>query len=192
MAHASDDIAQPKLGPLGWLRFVWTQLTSMSTALFLLLLLAVGAVPGSIFPQRSVDAVKVAQYKKDHPDLFPVLDALQFFDVFSSAWFSAIYLLLFISLIGCVIPRARVHYRHWRSAPPKTPARLERLPEHGSLEAGDGWTPAGAADAAAALLRKRGYRVDVRPAAGGRGPSIGAERGLVKELGNLVFHASLI
>lgn len=192
MAHASRDIAQPRLGVLGWLRFFWTQLTSMSTALFLLLLLAVAAVPGSIFPQRSVDATKVTQYKADHPDAFPVLDKLQFFDVFSSYWFSAIYLLLFVSLIGCVIPRARVHYKHWRSKPPRTPANLARLPEHGELSLS---APEGADDAArraADALRKRGYRVDVRPAAEGRPASVGAERGLFKELGNLVFHVSLV
>ncbi len=192
MAHAqSDEIKQPRLGPVGWLRFAWTQLTSMSTAIFLLLLLAVAAVPGSIFPQRSIDASKVTQYKTDHPDTFPLLDKIQMFDVFSSVWFSAIYLLLFISLIGCVIPRARVHYRHWRSAPPRTPARLDRLPEHGLVSA-PAADPTTAAEQAAALLKKRGYRVDVRPAQDGRPASIGAERGMLKELGNLLFHVSLI
>ena len=45
----------PRLGPVGWLRWGWRQLTSMRTALFLLMLLAVGAVPGSIFPQPATD-----------------------------------------------------------------------------------------------------------------------------------------
>ena len=36
----------PRLGPRGWARWTWRQLTSMRTALFLLLLLAVAAVPG--------------------------------------------------------------------------------------------------------------------------------------------------
>lgn len=192
MAHASDDIVQPKLGVVGWLRFFWTQLTSMSTALLLLLMLAVAAVPGSIFPQRAADAAKVTQYREDHPQAFPILDKLQFFDVYSSYWFSAIYLLLFISLIGCVIPRARVHWRHWRSAPPRTPARLGRLPENGTLTSSSSLSPDEAAEKAAALLKKRGYRVDVRPAADGKPASVGAERGMFKELGNLLFHVSLI
>lgn len=47
---SKKDIAVSALGFLGMLRWAWTQLTSMRTALFLLLLLAVAAVPGSLFP----------------------------------------------------------------------------------------------------------------------------------------------
>ena len=53
------DISQPTLGLLGMVRWAWRQLTSMRTALFLLLLLAIGAVPGSIWPQRNIDAGRV-------------------------------------------------------------------------------------------------------------------------------------
>ena len=42
-------------------RWTWRQLTSMRTALVLLLLLALGAIPGSVIPQRGVDALKTAQ-----------------------------------------------------------------------------------------------------------------------------------
>ena len=124
----------PTLGPLGMLRWAWTQLTSMRTALFLLLLLAVAAVPGSLFPQRPANPAIVTQYIKDHPDYGKILDSLQLYDVYSSAWFSAIYILLFVSLIGCVIPRAIAHYKAMRSQPPRTPARLSRLPEYGTLD----------------------------------------------------------
>jgi len=99
----------------------------MRTALFLLLLLAIAAVPGSLVPQRSSDPNGVTQYFADNPDLAPALDTIQAFDVYSSAWFSAIYLLLFVSLIGCVIPRTRHHLQALRAKPPKTPARLARL-----------------------------------------------------------------
>ncbi|MCC3265650.1 cytochrome c biogenesis protein ResB [Arthrobacter sp. zg-Y786] len=183
----------PSLGPLGTLRWAWTQLTSMRTALFLLLLLAVAAVPGSLFPQRPANPAVVTQYLKDNPDTGPWLDRLQLFDVYSSVWFSAIYLLLFISLIGCVIPRAKAHYRAMRSKPPRTPKRLSRLPEYGTLAvpASSGLTAAAAVKEAAQMLRKRGYRVDVRDLDTDR-PSVGAERGFAKEIGNLVFHTALI
>ncbi len=115
------------------LRWAWTQLTSMRTALFLLLLLAVAAVPGSLFPQRPANPSVVTQYIKDNPDYGKLLDTLQLYDVYSSAWFSAIYILLFISLIGCVVPRAIAHYKAMRSQPPRTPKRLSRLPEYGTL-----------------------------------------------------------
>jgi cytochrome c biogenesis protein len=194
---AAPDVVLPSLGFLGTLRWAWTQLTSMRTALFLLLLLAVAAVPGSLFPQRPANPAVVTQYLQDNPESGPILDWFQLFDVYSSVWFSAIYLLLFISLIGCVIPRALAHFRAVRSKPPRTPKRLSRLPVHGTVEvpagrAGvTGLTPSAAAEQAAAVLRKRGYRVDVRDAGTDR-PSVGAERGLAKEFGNLVFHTSLI
>ncbi|WP_316293549.1 cytochrome c biogenesis protein ResB, partial [Clavibacter michiganensis] len=61
-------IAQPKLGFLGTLRWFWRQLTSMRTALFLLLLLAFAAIPGSLVPQRSSDPNGVTQFRADNPD----------------------------------------------------------------------------------------------------------------------------
>lgn len=186
-------VVMPTLGFKGMLRWAWTQLTSMRTALFLLLLLAVAAVPGSLFPQRPVNAPAVARYLKENPGVGPALDALQLFNVYTSVWFSAIYLLLFISLIGCVLPRARAHFKALRSSPPRTPRRLSRLPEYGTmvLPADAGSSAPRAITDAAALLKKRGYRVEVRDADGDR-PSLGAERGFLKEAGNLVFHTSLI
>ncbi|MDQ6753003.1 MAG: cytochrome c biogenesis protein ResB [Actinomycetota bacterium] len=175
------------------LRWAWRQLTSMRTALFLLLLLAVAAVPGSLFPQRPANPAVVTKYLQDHPDTGPVLDWFKLFDVYSSPWFSAIYLLLFISLIGCVIPRAIAHFKAVRSQPPRTPRRLSRLPEYGTLEipAERGIPAEQAIRDAAAALKSRGYRVDVRDADGDR-PSAGAERGFLKEVGNLLFHTALI
>ncbi len=193
VSAAKADAALPALGPREMLRFAWTQLTSMRTALFLLLLLAVAAVPGSLFPQRPANPSVVTQYIKDHPDYGKLLDSLQLYDVYSSVWFSAIYLLLFISLIGCVVPRAIAHYKAMRSQPPRTPKRLSRLPEYGTLviPADAGIPASDAIHGAAGLLRKRGYRVEVRDDDGAR-PSLGAERGLSKEVGNLIFHTSLI
>ncbi|RJU01022.1 cytochrome c biogenesis protein ResB [Arthrobacter frigidicola] len=191
------DAALPALGFTGTLRWAWKQLTSMRIALFLLLLLAVAAVPGSLFPQRSANPAVVTTYLQDHPDSGPILDWFQLFDVYSSVWFSSIYLLLFISLIGCVTPRAIAHARAVRAKPPATPRRLSRMPVYGTLEipaaqaSGAAITPASAVADAAALLKKRGYRVDVRDADGDR-PSVAAERGFSKELGNLIFHSSLI
>lgn len=193
VAAAKADAALPALGPKEMLRWAWTQLTSMRTALFLLLLLAVAAVPGSLFPQRPANPSVVTQYIKDNPDYGKLLDTLQLYDVYSSAWFSAIYLLLFISLIGCVVPRAIAHYKAMRSQPPRTPKRLSRLPEYGTLviPARAGIPASDAIHGAARLLKKRGYRVEVRDDDGAR-PSLGAERGFLKEVGNLVFHTSLI
>ena len=192
-------------GLRGWLRWFWRQLTSMRVALILLLLLAVAAIPGSLLPQRGADPNGVVQYEDDHPALFKVLDAfpIQAFDVYSSVWFSAIYLLLFVSLIGCVLPRIAHHWRALRSAPPRTPARLARMagfseqlisnPQASAAER-DAFAE-GAIDEARALLRRQRYRVEVQRATSRSGQleiSASAERGYLRETGNLVFHLALL
>jgi len=178
----------PRLGGIGWLRFIWRQLTSMRTALILLLLLALAAVPGSLVPQTTSDPNGVIAYHQNDPELAAVLDALGLFSTFSSPWFSAIYLLLFISLIGCVIPRAIQHARALAARPPRTPARLERMVGH-TVRAFDGDATTALA-AAERLLRSRGYRVARYPTRAGE--SVSAERGYLRETGNLLFHVSLI
>jgi cytochrome c biogenesis protein len=187
-ADGSASITQPKLGVVGWLRWFWRQLSSMRTALCLLLLLALAAVPGSLVPQRSSDPNGVTQYFVDNPTLAPILDSVQMFAVYSSVWFSSIYLLLFISLVGCVIPRTKHHFDALRSAPPKTPARLNRLAGFTTRQAqGDSGE---ILESARAILKKAGYRVRLYQDA--RSTSVSAERGYARETGNLVFHSALV
>ncbi|MDO9395651.1 MAG: cytochrome c biogenesis protein ResB [Herbiconiux sp.] len=195
----STDIVQPRLGPVGWLRWFWRQLTSMRTALFLLLLLALAAVPGSLVPQRAADPNGVTQYFVDNPDLAPVLDSVQAFDVYTSVWFSSIYLLLFISLIGCVIPRTKHHFEALRAKPPRTPARLSRLAGFTTRDVAGGESGTSAAaviDAARTLLKRQRYRTIVLTSvdrrSGEETVSVSAERGYLRETGNLVFHGALV
>ncbi|MEU5961340.1 cytochrome c biogenesis protein ResB [Micromonospora parva] len=166
---------------LALLRNSWRQLTSMRTALILLFLLAIAAIPGSVLPQRGISPERVNQYFVDHPDWAPRLNRIGAFEVFGSVWFSAIYLLLFTSLIGCITPRLRDHIRALRSRPPAAPKRMARLPQHTVLPA-----PPGGTAAIAEVLRKRRWRVEVR------GDEVSAEKGYLKETGNLLFHTSLI
>src|SRR5699024_4257382 len=158
------------------LRFIWTQLTSMRTALMLLLLLAVAALPGSLFPQRRAGADVGENWLQDHPKIGPVLDFLGMIDVYSSVWLSAIYVLFFMSLVGCLWPRGRQHLKTLRQPPARTPRNLKRLPEYGQLvlEA-DGPTPEQALVDAEKILKKSGYRTELREG------SVGAERGYVRE-----------
>ncbi|MGO1508714.1 MAG: cytochrome c biogenesis protein ResB, partial [Microbacterium sp.] len=202
--HVDGDdsvINQPRLGIVGWLRWGWRQLTSMRTAIILLLVLAIAAIPGSIFPQRMADPNGVTQWQTDNPELFPVLDAMNMFDVYLSPWFSAIYLLLFISLVGCVIPRVKHHLKALRARPPRTPARLARLEDHREAArplpetAQDAETEASRSiDVAQKQLKALGYRVERYDTASksGRTYSVSAERGYWRETGNLVFHIALV
>jgi cytochrome c biogenesis protein len=180
---------------MGYLRFFWRQLTSMRTALFLLLLLAFAAIPGSLVPQRSSDPNGVVQYIRDNPDAAEVLDFLQVFDTYSSVWFSSIYLLLFVSLIGCIIPRTKHHLQSLRTPPPKTPARLARLAGFTSVNSDTADAPDAAITSAQKLLSKQGYRTrlfDETARDGSRELSVSAERGYLRETGNLVFHSALV
>jgi cytochrome c biogenesis protein len=184
------EVTLPAIGTVGLLRWAWRQLTSMRTALLLLLLLAVAAVPGSVFPQRRINPGQVQQYIDEHAGYAGLLDRLGFFDVYSSVWFSAIYLLLFVSLVGCVLPRSRVHVRALRAAPPRTPRRLERLPGHQRVVVD---APAQETlDALARALRARRYRVARYDDVSVSAVSVAAERGYLAETGNLVFHVALL
>ncbi|GAA2567042.1 cytochrome c biogenesis protein ResB [Winogradskya consettensis] len=182
----------PRKPNFAWslLRNSWRQLTSMRTALVLLFLLAVAAIPGSVLPQRAVSPEKVTAYYTQHPDLAPKLEQIGGFAVYASPWFAAIYLLLFTSLVGCVVPRLRDHFRALRTVPPDAPKRLERLPQHAVVEerADD---PAEAAQAAASELRKRRFRTRVREQGDGSW-TVSAEKGYLKETGNLFFHFALL
>ena len=159
----------------------------MRTALVLLLLLALAAVPGSVIPQQSVDSLGTSRWKEQHPDLTPIYEKLDLFSVYDSAWFSAIYILLMISLVGCFIPRILVYWRGLRSEPPVAPRNLNRLPDHAT------YTIERAADdhleLARQVLRGRGYRLR---AAGEGDDAVSAERGYLREAGNLVFHVSVL
>ncbi len=177
----SEPIEAPDLSFKSWLRWLWRQLTSMRIALFLLLFLAIASVPGSVFPQRSADPNGVVLYFKNNPDLALWLDNFQLFDVYSSTWFSAIYILLFISLIGCVIPRVGVHYKALRSDPPAAPTNLSRLPSYKKLDASEKNI-----EKAIEYLKSRKFKVISTK------NELRAEKGYLRETGNLFFHLSLI
>lgn len=177
-------IRGPKLGPLEFVRWVWRVLTSMRTAIILLVLVAFASIPGSLVPQRSSDPNGVIVFRDANPELFQFYESIQLFDTFTSVWFSSIYLLLFISLIGCIVPRTLYHWRILRAEPAAEPASWVRLPFRRS-EPATGGTVA-ALDRAEVVLRAAHYRV-VR-----NDTSIRAEFGYLRETGNLVFHVALV
>lgn len=186
--RADSSVAVPRLGTTELLRWMWRQLTSMRIALTLLFLLSVAAIPGSLLPQREIDPNKVLQFYSAHPGWAPFLDRLQLFDVFESVWFGAIYSLLFVSLIGCILPRSVAHFRAMRAAPPAAPRNLKRLPVHASFR-----TAAPADEALAAAGRRlKGRRFRTTTGSDGVGTWVSAEKGYLRETGNLLFHLALI
>jgi len=156
----------------------------MRTALVLLFLLALASVPGSVLPQEGIDPQAVQQYYAAHPSLAPWLARLSLFSVFGAPWFAAVYLLLFLSLAGCVIPRTFRLAGSARQQPPRAPRNLARLPlvsrQRSSLP------PDEVLAAASALLAAKRFRVRA-----GDG-WVAAEKGYLREAGNLLFHLALL
>jgi len=186
-------------GLTDWLKWGWRQLTSMRIALILLFLLALGSVPGSVLPQQGTNPAGVQQYFTSHKTLAPLLNHLGLFNVFAAPWFAAIYLLLFASLVGCVVPRTFRLAGSARTLPPRAPRFLTRLPH--SAEYVTDLPPAQAAEVASNVLNGHGFRLrrpdaasaardDAGPAPGG--DWVSAEKGYLREAGNLLFHLALL
>ena len=177
----SEQTELPELGIVSLSRFAWRQLTSMRTALMLLLLLAIASVPGSLIPQRTQSPISVQRYFADDPSRARLMDRFSLFDVYGSPWFSAIYILLYISLIGCVLPRSYDHLRAARAQPPITPQYLNRM------EFFQSW-PGTGTEVEDAKKWLKGKRFRIREVDG----SISAEKGYLRETGNLFFHLALV
>ncbi|GAA4814253.1 cytochrome c biogenesis protein ResB [Nocardioides caeni] len=169
------------------LRWTWRQVTSMRTALLLLLLLALAAIPGSVIPQQGVDSLAVTRWKAEHTKLTPVYERLDLFSVYSSVWFSAIYLLLVLSLVGCIVPRLFVYFRGMRAQPPAAPRNLARMPVHATYE-----TDLSPDDVLALARTTLGRRHRLRSSGDDTVDHVAAERGYLREAGNLLFHLSVL
>jgi cytochrome c biogenesis protein len=177
----------PVAGGVAFLRNIWRQLTSMRTALVLLFLLALASLPGALLPQWSLNTSKTAQYIVNHGWWGLLLNRLGFFQVFASPWYAAIYLLLFTSLVGCLVPRTWDFVGQIRMQPVATPRNLSRMPHHASV------VVTGGQDAVAERIRSRlrGWRM-IRRTEDSGAIAISAEKGFLREVGNLVFHFSLL
>lgn len=171
-------MSAPELQGTSSLRYLWRQLTSMRNALILLLLLGLASIPGSIYPQRTQSPLKVREYFETNPEFAKWLDRFYLFDVYGSPWFSAIYILLFVSLIGCVVPRTWHYAKEALRKPAPPPSSLKQLENYQTANA--------TLDSAADWLKKNRFRITRDK------NSLAAEKGYLRETGNLFFHLSLI
>ena len=177
------------LTPMELARWAWRQLTSMRTALVLLFLLALAAIPGSIIPQDAISPSEVFAFREANPDLARWYDRIGLFHVYTSVWFGAVYVLLMLSLVGCIVPRARHYWRAFRAQPPNAPRNFTRLPVHHAWESG---APVDEVrERAVRVLRSARFRLREYDDEAGR-MVVAAERGRLREAGNLVFHLSVL
>jgi cytochrome c biogenesis protein len=156
----------------------------MRTALFLLLLVALGSVAGSLVPQVAISPARIAALYRDRPLLARVYESLGLFDVYGSWWFTLLYVLLLISLASCLIPRSRALLRNLgqRAQPLRDLGGMRHfasgvLPE----------PPGRALDRARRVLRRRRYRISGPDGTAG---GLAAEKGMAREVGSLLFHWS--
>ncbi|AIK84175.1 cytochrome C biogenesis protein ResB [Corynebacterium glutamicum] len=171
-------------------RKAWNWLTSMRTALALLFLLAIAAIPGALLPQRSLNESNVIEYIENNGKLAEFYDKIQLFDVFSSTWFTAIYVLLLISLVGCILPRSWEHYKAMRAPVVRAPRNLARLAHNGE----------GLVEKREEEVEKdarkllKGWKITEYSAEEDRAGvrSIAAEKGYTRELFNLIFHLGIV
>jgi len=171
-------MSAPELQGISLLRYLWRQLTSMRNALILLLLLGLASIPGSIYPQRTQSPLKVREYFETNPEFAKWLDRFYLFDVYGSPWFSAIYILLFVSLIGCVLPRSWHYARESLQKPAPAPSSLKQIDNYQVADKS-------IAEVRTWLAENR-FRITESKGA------ISAEKGYLRETGNLLFHLSLI
>jgi cytochrome c biogenesis protein len=162
---------------------VWRTLRSMRTALILLLLLALAAVAGSLLPQIPNSPDRVVSYLADHRVWGDLLLRAGFFDVFGSWWFTMITVLLFTSLVACLIPRSRAMVRAMRQRPVQA-RELDAFRHFATRRVA--MPPADATAASRRVLRRRRFRLRVD------GPALAAEKGALREAGSLVFHWAFV
>lgn len=206
--------ANRRPGPGGPFAFVWDSLlmawrwlTRMRTALYLLGLLALLTMVATIVPQEPNVPSTVARWLTGESGpgagAARVLDAVGAFDVYGSAAFLALTLLLFISLTACLLPRIRAWVRLVRRSQPPLVRHLGGQDRIATFVTD---TPPEVVHAAAGeRLSARHWRIrthvegdgegDAATAGSSRGPvrppQVAAEKGLwSREGGSLVFHLS--
>jgi cytochrome c biogenesis protein len=155
----------------------------MRTAIILLFLLAAGSAVGSLFPQRAISARAVAEWQDKYPGWTPVAEFFELFDVYGSWWFTPIYLLLLVSLVGCLTRRYQVQIRHLRRDPHAT-GDLERQERY--VRARTSRPAEEVVQRARVVLQRKRFKVVDIP------KGLAAERGHIRESGSLLFHTSIL
>jgi cytochrome c biogenesis protein len=176
----------------------WRWLTRMRTALYLLGVLALLTVVATAVPQEPNVPSTVGRWLtgEEGPGagVARALDAVGAFDVYGSAAFLALTMLLFISLTACLIPRIKAWVRLVRTSKPPLVRHLGGQDEVADFATDR--TPDEVHAAAQQILTERHWRV--RTHAGdppedrtAKPAQVAGEKGLwSREGGSLLFHLS--
>lgn len=173
----------------------WRWLVRMKTALIILAILALQTVIATAVPQEPnvPGTVEAWREGEEGPGVLvsQVLDAIGAFDVYGSAMFLALLMLMFLSLTACLIPRIRAWVRLVRRSRPPLARSVGKQDVVAGFETGQ--APEEVHRRAAELLQERNWRVRSHDGehASGPPPQVAGEKGLwSREGGSLLFHLS--
>lgn len=164
-------------------------LRSMRTAMIMLLLLATASIVGTLLPQIGQQPANVAGFITKYPTLGPLLDRLQFFNLYGSWWFQLLVVFLLASLISCILPRTKAIFKRMTAPPQKSnEASIRRLSNH--VEINTSLDKEAALQATAAVLKRRGFKA--KKLEDSDETQMFARKGRWGEVGSLFFHYSII
>jgi cytochrome c biogenesis protein len=160
--------------------------TSTRLAIVLLSAIALGALLGTIIPQQEAAEAFSARLQ---PAVLAVFQAFQLFNVYNSAWFILLLLLLAVNLAVCSLDRFPAAWRHFRGgAAPDGAERLADLPPERIVAAER--PPAEEVSRMEALLRKRCGRVHRTETS--QGFVLAGGKGAFSRFGVLVVHLGVL
>jgi cytochrome c biogenesis protein len=195
MATDARPTAAIKPGSFDPFRFTWNLLTNVKFALVLVGLAALAGLVGIVLPQvpgpmRGNAAAKSAWLelrRQDFGAFTTPMDRLGLFDVFHTAWFNGLWIVIIVAVTVCTVSR---FLPTWRSVHRPTrvvgDAYFDRAHHHASF------THAGGAEAVEALLKKRRYAVQRTRTAPDGAVYLFAERFSWSQYGTFLSHLALL
>lgn len=162
-SRAREPNARIEPGGLDPLRWAWQLLTNVKFALVLVGLALVAGMTGVVLPQvpgpmRANPAARSAWLELRRETYGPLtgpMDALDLFDVFHSAWFNGLWVLIIVAVTVCTVSRFRPT---WRAV--QRPHRIVADAYFERAHHRADFTHEGGTPAIEALLRRRRYRVE--------------------------------
>jgi len=169
-------------------------LTNVKFALFLVGLALVAGIVGTILPQvpapmRDNFAARSAWIelqREDYGAFTDPMDRLQLFDIFHSAWFNGLWIVIIVAVTVCTVSRFRPTDRAARHPQKAVPDSYFERAHHRASFSHDG-----GAETVEALLKKRRYaveRVESRPGA----TYLFADRFAWSHYGTFLSHLALL
>jgi cytochrome c biogenesis protein len=165
---------------------LWKAFSSIKLTLFLLILLAVASIFGTLIPQQE-SAMRFAENLS--PTLVRILESMQLFDMYHSWWFRFIIGALAVNLIVCSLDRFPSSLKRFRSTPGADREKpFEDLPEDRSFPVKTAFEPA--SNLVGDLLKKNYGKVERKEK--GEATFYFVQKGRLTHFGVYLVHLSVL